>query len=115
MITQTHTLILSTPRITIPENPNVIVMLNELVHNNLCNIEYFGGELDNQLDYVDENEQIKINSSTYITLYFDLDISNTVDYNSNEEIILNQMLTLLMETQIREVLVDDKDIEIYIY
>lgn len=115
MNTQNHTLILSTPRIGIPENPNVIEMLNDMVHNNLCNIEYFGGELDNQADYVDESEQLKINSTTYLTIHFDLESSNTIDYNSSEDIVLNKMLTVLMENQIREVLVDEKDIEIYIY
>lgn len=115
MNTQTHTLILSTPRIEMPDNPNVIEMVNEMVHNNLCNIEYFGGELDNQADYVDESEQLKINSTTYLTIHFDLESSNTLDYNSSEESVLNKMLTILMENQIREVLIDEKDMEIYIY
>ena len=115
MITQTHTLIISTPRLDIPENPNIIELINGLVHNNLCNIEYFGGELDNQADYIDDEMAIKIASSTYITLHFDQNSINEVDYDLPEDNVLNLMLDVIMENQIREVIVDEKDIEIYIY
>ena len=44
MITQTHTIILTTPRFEIPSNLNVIELLNELIHSNLVNIDYFGSD-----------------------------------------------------------------------
>lgn len=115
MITQTHTLILSTPKLDLPFNPNVVELINSLVHNNLCNIEYFGGELDNQADYVDESEQARIDSTTFITLHFNQNTTDEVDYNLNEESVLNLILNVISENQIREMIVDDKDVEIYIY
>jgi hypothetical protein len=115
MITQTHTIILTTSRFEIPSNTNVIEILNNLIHNNLLNIDYFGGELDNQADYLDEEMTNKIATTSFITLHFDQNTSDDIDYNSDEETILNLMASTLMENQIKEVLVDEKDIEIFIY
>ena len=115
MTTQTHTLILTTPRFDIPSNPNVIEIINNLIHNNLVNIDYFGGELDNGIDYEDEASAIKRKSSTIITLHYDQNANDEVDYNLNDEAILNSALNLLEKTQIREVIVDENEIEIYIY
>ena len=114
MITKTHTLILSTPRFEIQSNPNVIEIVNILIHNNLVNIDYFGGELDNQADYIDEEMALKIATSTYITFHIEQNLINEVDYDGDEELILNLVLSIIMENQIREVLVDENEIEVYI-
>ena len=115
MIFKTHTLILSTPRLEIPDNPNIVELINSLVHNNLCNIEYFGDELDNQADFVDDSEQARIDSTTFITLHFDQSSTDDIDYNLNEESVLNLILTVISENQIKQVIVDEKDVDIYIY
>lgn len=115
MTTQTHTLILTTPRLNIPSNPNVIEIMNNLIHNNLVNIDYFGSELDNGIDYEDEAAEIKRKSSTFITLHFDQNANDNVDYNIEDEAILNRALNVILEKQIREVIADKNEIEIYIY
>lgn len=114
MITKTHTLILSTPRFEIKSNPNVIEIINDLIHNNLVNIDYFGYELDNQADYIDEEMALKMATSTYITFHFEQNLISEVDYKSDEETTLNLILNIVMENQIREVLVDENEIEVYI-
>jgi hypothetical protein len=115
MITKTHTIILTTPRFEIPSNPNVIEILNNLVHNNLVNIDYFGGELDNQADYVDEEMKEVIETTSFITLHFDQNASDNIDYDIDEESALNLVISIVMVNQIRDVIVDEKDIDIYIY
>jgi len=115
MITKTQTLILSTPRFVITSNPNIIEIINNLIHNNLVNIDYFGSELDNQADYIDEEMALKMATSTYITFHFEQNLINEVDYDGDEELTLNIILSVIMENQIREVLVDENEIEVYIY
>jgi ABC-type microcin C transport system permease subunit YejE len=93
----------------------VVELINTLVHNNLVNIDYFGGEMDNQADYVDESMQELINSTSYITLHFDQMASDSIEYDIDEESALNLVISILMENQIRDVTVDKKDIDVYIY
>ncbi len=114
MITKTHTLILSTPRFEIKSNPNVIEIINDLIHNNLVNIDYFGYELDNQVDYIDEEMALKMATSTYLTFHFEQNLISEFDFKSDEETTLNLILNIVMENQIREVLVDENEIEVYI-
>ena len=115
MITKTHTLVLSTPRFDIQSSPNVIEITNSLIHSNLVNVDYFGSELDNQADYIDEEMALKMATSTYITFHFDENVASKVDYDCEEEQVLNLILSIIMENQIREVMVYENEIEIYIY
>lgn len=115
MITQTHTIILTTPRFEIPSNLNVIELLNELIHSNLVNIDYFGSELDNPVDYVDDEMKEEMETTSYLTLHFDQNASDNIDYDIDEDSALNLVISLIMERQIKEVIVDEKDIDIYIY
>lgn len=115
MTTKTHTLVLSTPRFDIQSKPNVIEIANSLIHSKLVNVDYFGIELDNQADYIDEEMALKMSTSTFITFHFDENIASQVDYDCDEEVILNLILSILMENQIREVLVYENEIDVYIY
>jgi hypothetical protein len=111
----THTLILTTPKFEIPSNPNIIEIINNLIHNNLVNIDYFGGQLDNQADFIDVEMELKINSTSFLTFHFDLNDDADIDYGNDEETTLNSLISILMENKIREVIVDEKDIKVYIY
>ena len=115
MITQTHTIILATDRISIPEKEKIKNLVSVLINKNLCNVEYFGGELDNQADYIDETEQKRIDSTTFLTFHFDTDTNEIIDYSQNKDSILNKVLFILRENKIRDVISDGKDIDVYIY
>jgi hypothetical protein len=115
MTTQSHTIILTTPRLEIPENPNVIQLVNDMIHNNLCNIDYFGSELDNHQDYIDDEMASKLEATSFIKLHFDNSHYEILDYDFTDENACNLFLEILMENEIKQVIVDDKDIEIYIH
>lgn len=106
-----HTLILTTPRIEIP-SVNIIEFAKELIAANLTNIDYFGIELDNGEDYINEEMQAKVESSTFLTFHF---TANEIYYNIlNEDSVLNLLFKLLITNEIGQVVVNEKDIQIYI-
>lgn len=106
-----HTLILTTPLIEIPAT-NILDFAKDLIAANLTNIDYFGVELDNGTDYVDEEMQNKFNNSTYLTFHF-TDIE--INYLSlNEDNVINLLFNLLNNNEIGQIIVDEKDIEVYI-
>lgn len=106
-----HTLILTTPLIEIPAT-NILDFAKDLIASNLTNIDYFGIELDNGADYVDEEMQNKFANSTYLTFHF-TDIE--INYLSlNEDNVINLLFNLLNNNEIGQIIVDEKDIEVYI-
>jgi hypothetical protein len=108
-----HTLILSLPKFDIPYQPNVIDIINTAIHNNLVNIDYFGPELNNAADYIDAEMKIKIISTTYITLHFDYDFQKKLSYASSEDEIFSFIVSILMKQPVQKVILNEKDIEIY--
>lgn len=106
-----HTLILSAPKINIPES-NIIDFAKGLIISNLVNIDYFGIENDNQADYIDELMQETINNTTYLTFHFD---KEGIDYeNSGEVETLQFVVDLLDEKNIGRVIVEENNIEFFI-
>ncbi|QIH37869.1 hypothetical protein G7A72_03215 [Flavobacterium sp. Sr18] len=107
-----HTLVLTTPKIIIPST-EILEFVKELILSNLINIDYFGIELDNQADYVDDEMQLKFDTSTYITFHFE---DTEIDYVIlDEDNVLNLIFNQLNNNKIGEIIVDEKNIEIYIY
>lgn len=106
---QDQTLILSTPLLFIPSG-DVIPMIKNLISNKQCNIDYFGGELDHQVDFIDEEMAEKIEATTYITFHFQSEEINHTMLTTSEiyELILNSL-----DSEIQDVIVT-KDIEIYL-
>jgi hypothetical protein len=103
-----HTLVLTTPKITIP-SAGVLDFVKELISSNLTNVDYFGVALDNGADY---DTQVKFDTSTYITFHFS---DTEIYYNIlNEDNIMNLIFMQLNNNTIGEIIVDEKDIEIYI-
>ncbi len=108
---ENHTLILSAPKLTIPES-NIIEFIKDLISSNLLNIDYFGYEIDNPVDYEDDLMIAKRLSTSYITFQFEAD---EIDYeNYKEEQTLQLIINLIQSNKIEEIMVDEKDIEIYI-
>ena len=109
---ENYTLILTAPKLTIPSD-NIIDFVKDLILSNLVNVDYFGYELDNQVDYEDDEMITKRLGTSYITFQFELNKIEYDDYTDDEifELIVNQLQT----KKIGEVLVDEKDIDIYLY
>lgn len=106
-----HTIILTTPKIAIPTT-NIIEFTKELISANQTNIDYFGVELDNGDDYVDSEMQSKLDNSTFLTFHFTAD---AIDYIiPNEDNTINLLFKLLNNNEIGQIIIDEKDIEIYI-
>lgn len=108
---ENHTLILSAPKLKIPES-NIIEFIIDLISSNLLNIDYFGYELDNPVDYEDDEMIAKRLGTSYITFQFEAD---EIDYDSyKEQQTLQLIINLIESKKIGEILIDDKDIDIYI-
>lgn len=106
-----HTLVLTTARISIPST-GVLDFVKELISSNLTNIDYFGLELDNGADYVDDEMQVEFDTSTYITFHFS---DAEIDYIIlDEDNVMNLILMQLNNNIIGQIIVDEKDIQIYI-
>lgn len=106
-----HTLILAIPKVEIPSD-KIVEFAKDLISANLPVIDYFGVELDNGYDYIDEEMQNTINNSTYLTFHFTHPEINYVILNDDE--IINLLFNLLNNNEIGQVTADEKDIEVYI-
>ncbi|MBP4142023.1 hypothetical protein J3S90_09430 [Flavobacterium sp. P4023] len=106
-----HVLILSTKRINIPAS-HFIQLVISLIDENEMEIDYFGIEIDNPADYLDEQMKLKINTTSFITIHFECD---KIDYGSySDEAVLNFITDVLRYDEEKEIKADDKDIEIII-
>lgn len=106
-----YTLILSSPKIKIPES-NIIEFILDLIKSNLVNIEYFGYQLDIQADYDDEEMIAKRLGTSFFTFQFEYNKLEYDDYTEEEtlKLITNQLAT----KQIGKIIIDDKDVDMYI-
>jgi len=110
---KTHTLILTSPKVVIPETDiKIIEFVKELILSNLLNVECFSGELDNQCDYIDEETANKNKNTTFLTFHFEDDDINYGNYN--EERVFQFIYDKLKSQKIGQVLADEKDVEIYL-
>jgi hypothetical protein len=109
---ESHTLILATPKAEIPSK-DIIPFVKKIIESNIANIDYFGGALDNGMDFFDDEMKLKFDGTTYITLHFE---DNEIYYTGiGEDKIFEMILTKIANDKIGEVIIDEKDIEIYIY
>lgn len=106
-----HTLILATPKVEIPSD-KILEFAKDLIAANIPSIDYFGVELDNGYDYMDEEMQNTINDSTYLTFHFEHPEINYVILTDDE--IINLLFNLLNKNEIGQVIAYEKDIEVYI-
>lgn len=108
---ESHTLILTSPKLDIPES-NIIEFTKELIASNLLNIDYFGAEMYNQADYQDAEMIDKHNGTTIITFHFEHHEINYDSFTENET--FQFIINLLEQEKIGQVIIDEKDVEIYI-
>jgi hypothetical protein len=108
---ENYTLILTAPKLNIPES-NIIEFILDLIKSNLVNIEHFGYELDNQVDYEDEDMIATRFGTSYFTFQFEYNKLGYDDYTEEQtlQFIVNQLET----KQIGEIIIDDKDVDVYI-
>ena len=106
-----HTLILSTPKMVLPKVGQTELVLF-LIKENKIDIDYFGIEIDNPVDYMDEEMEIRINSTCFINLFFE---DEEIDYKKySKSDILKLAENLISNSLNSQVISDDKDIDIYI-
>ena len=65
-----HTLILSTQRFIVPKIGQCR-LVNHLIKNIEIDIDYFGIEIDNPVDYIDEEMELKIMNTSFINFFFE--------------------------------------------
>lgn len=106
-----HTLIISTPKIERTENvtPSAI---HELIRKGLTTIDYFGLEIDNQADFIDDEMQAKIDKFIFIDIYFETE--EVIDYQAKSELEIYKYYYALIENPKGEVFnADEQNIFIY--
>lgn len=103
-----HTVILSTSQIIIP-SVGIPLLVKHIIENYAPKIEYFRDEPDNPADYVDEEMQRKIDTTTFMEINFETEMP--LDYDSYD---INEVYTLILDhiqhSKTREVTCDNKDI-----
>lgn len=105
-----HTIILSIPRRKLPEVEFLQLALY-LILNEPVELDYFGLEPDNPADYLDDEMQLRIDSKTFINIYFEGD---KMDYHlySFAEVLAMATNLLIDPKEGTSVVADQKDITI---
>lgn len=108
-----HTVILKTPLLTVP-NAGILLIVKHLIENNRTKIDYFGGEIDNPADYIDEEMQKEIDNSTFVEISFESE--DEIDYHSIEpHEVYNIILDQIESAKERITQTDGKDITVSLY
>lgn len=116
MLTSLQTVVLSLPRLDVPKNLNIMEALSTMIFNNLCNVDYFGDEYASPVEIFEYDNQMKFDSTTYFSLFFELDVkSNFLHTQYNEEQILGIVIKQITEKPIHNFVTDGKDVDVYIY
>lgn len=107
-----HTIILSTAKVHIPENVTIDFITN-LMNRGVAMVEYFGPEIDNQADFID-NDMKKIRAEISFFEFF-FDTEEPINYESLNENEVDQMLSNLIKNSANiEMRADEKDIVVYL-
>lgn len=106
-----HTLILSTAKLHVP-NDLTITNVTNLLHRGIMLVEYFGIELDNGVDYIDQDmEEFHANISL-IDFHFDTD--EPINYDSLSILEVEKLIDDIIKKSDRiELRTNEKDITIY--
>jgi hypothetical protein len=108
---ENHIVILATPKRKITEI-GLKILLETLITKNLTKLEYFGFPIDNQADYIDDEMQEEINSTSYIEIYFESEYGiDYEDFNYND--VNDLVLQHLNKSKNLEVVAVGKDVTIY--
>ena len=107
-----HTLILSTAKVKIPDVITVD-QVTSLINRGLTGIEYFGVEIDNQADYIDDDMRAASEEITYIEFYFETEEPIDYDSLSMEEVNV-LILDIIKKSAKIEIRADEKDVTLYL-
>lgn len=109
-----NTIILETCRKEIPVNIDVAFIL-DLIEKDRPIVEYLGSELDNDLDYISPEMQLKINRTTFITINFESVNEINYNYKNPDEVykLITKYLSGALKSEI-EIESDEKDITVYL-
>jgi hypothetical protein len=103
-----HTIILETPRREIP-NEGIKLFVLALINRGLTRLEYFGDSIDNQADFINEEMQRKIETTTFIEINFES--QDGLDYDSyNIDQVFTMILYYLDNSENIEIVANIKDI-----
>ena len=106
-----HTLILLTQRFIVPKIGQCR-LVNHLIKNTEIDIDYFGIEIDNPVDYIDEEMELKIMNTSFINFFFE---DNEIEYSNYAKAeILKLAENLLRKPSEIIISEDSKDIDFYI-
>lgn len=108
---ENHLVILATPKRKIPR-VGIKLFVETLINKKLTKLEYFGNPIDNQADYIDDEMQKNINSTTYIEINFESEYGIDYDdfnYNDLNDLVFHH----LNQSKNLEFLADGKDVIIY--
>ena len=106
-----HTLILSTQRFIVPKIGQCR-LVNHLIKNIEIDIDYFGIEIDNPVDYIDEEMELKIMNTSFINFFFE---DNEIVYSNYAKAEILKLAENLLRKPYEIIMSEDsKDIDFYI-
>lgn len=109
---ESHTLILSTAKIAIPENVT-INFITSLINRGLTGVEYFGPELDNQADFIEPEMKLASEEITYFEFFFETE--EPIEYDQlSESDVDGCILDIIQKTANIDMRADGKDVTIYL-
>ncbi|BDU25154.1 hypothetical protein [Flavobacterium sp. GSB-24] len=107
-----HTLTVSTARKPFP-NEVSIDFVTSLINRGVAMVEYFGPEIDNCEDYVEEDMKLVSEQISYFEFYFSTEQS--IDYDALSETEVDQILfDAIKKSDKIKLQSDQKDIMIYL-
>lgn len=86
-----------------------------LINNNPFEIDYFGGELDNQADYMDDEMKADFNNHSFYTFYFDMASDVEPNFEADNNQIIEIITKAINENELQDVRNDGKDVDVYLY
>ncbi|WP_211356613.1 hypothetical protein [Flavobacterium daemonense] len=102
-----HTLILTTTKTA--TNDLSLDFVTHLINTGDAMVEYFGVEIDNQADFIDDDMREVSREITYIEIFFDT--PDPIDYDAMTEIEIDDfILKLLANSTIYDMTTDGKDV-----
>lgn len=108
-----HTLILSTAKVTIPENLS-IDFITSFINRGLTGIEYFGPEIDNQEDFVEPDMKLASEEISYFEFFFDTE--DPIEYDLLSETDVDGfVLDLIKKSANIDLRADEKDVTLYLH
>lgn len=105
-----HTLILSTAKVSISQSLS-IDFITHLINRGLTAIDYFGVEIDNQEDFIDDDMKLASAEISYFTFNFDTEESINYESLNSEDVfqLLNEVIEKSANIDMRA---DEKDITV---